>query len=310
MSKLRGKLLGLGGGVLLLMAAGVGHAGTVTYVYTDPQGTPLAEANASGTITATFDYAPYGSIALGTAPNGPGYTGHVNDPESGLVYMQARYYDPLVGRFLSVDPHLPKNAQLFSFNRYAYANNNPILNQDPDGNFPGPTYMLDWFHQLTDLLVVQPVVHTYQQIDQKFLFEMTAHEAPEGVGLSANADLLHLEKSNVQAVIGEGEDISFDISTRKPLFTISLGEDSDPSPVKLESEIGAGDVLHGGLQCTLDTNGNLTINPKFGFGYGDFGTIKTVNGTSVTGSVTVGEEDDLQDTERNVAPNNAEGSDQ
>jgi hypothetical protein len=40
-----------------------GHAalaGTVTYVYTDPQGTPLAEADANGNITATFDYRPYG----------------------------------------------------------------------------------------------------------------------------------------------------------------------------------------------------------------------------------------------------------
>ena len=81
---------------------GLAHAGTVTYVYTDPQGTPLAEADASGNVTATFDYAPYGGQALGTPPSGPGYTGHVNDPESGLVYMQARYYDPVVGRFLSV----------------------------------------------------------------------------------------------------------------------------------------------------------------------------------------------------------------
>lgn len=81
---------------------GLAHAGTVTYVYTDPQGTPLAEADASGNVTATFDYAPYGGQALGTPPSGPGYTGHANDPESGLVYMQARYYDPVVGRFLSV----------------------------------------------------------------------------------------------------------------------------------------------------------------------------------------------------------------
>jgi len=133
MSRLRGKLLGLGGGMLLLMAAGVGHAGTVTYVYTDPQGTPLAEANASGTITATFDYAPYGSIALGTAPNGPGYTGHVNDPDTGLVYMQARYYDPSVGRFLSTDPTTPTAGDAFNFSRYAYANNNPVMHIDPDG---------------------------------------------------------------------------------------------------------------------------------------------------------------------------------
>lgn len=107
--------------------------GTVTYVYTDPQGTPLAEADARGNITAAFDYMPYGTTALGTPPNGPGYTGHVNDPETNLVYMQARYYDPAIGRFLSVDPTLPSEANLFNFGRYGYANNNPVLNIDPNG---------------------------------------------------------------------------------------------------------------------------------------------------------------------------------
>jgi RHS repeat-associated protein len=107
--------------------------GTVTYVYTDPQGTPLAEADASGNITATFDYTPYGSTALGTPPNGPGYTGHVNDPETNLVYMQARYYDPATGHFLSTDPIRPVPGDAFKFNRYTYVNNNPILGIDPTG---------------------------------------------------------------------------------------------------------------------------------------------------------------------------------
>jgi RHS repeat-associated protein len=106
---------------------------TVTYIYTDPQGTPLAETDAQGNVTATFDYRPYGSQALGTPPKGPGYTGHVNDPETGLVYMQARYYDPLMGRFLSVDPDGPLPGDGFNFNRFAYANENPMRFSDPTG---------------------------------------------------------------------------------------------------------------------------------------------------------------------------------
>jgi RHS repeat-associated protein len=113
--------------------------GTVTYVYTDPQGTPLAETDASGNITATFEYTPYGTYAPqgtstpGPTPNGPGYTSHVNDPETNLVYMQARYYDPATGHFLSKDPIKPTTGNDFNFNRYAYAQNNPILNTDPTG---------------------------------------------------------------------------------------------------------------------------------------------------------------------------------
>jgi RHS repeat-associated protein len=121
-------------GLLLVTTAWTSaHAGTVTYYYTDPQGTPLAEADAQGNITATFDYRPYGSQALGTPPKGPGYTGHVNDPDTGLVYMQARYYDPVVGRFLSADPVPPEAGNAFNLGRYSYANNNPLRFIDPDG---------------------------------------------------------------------------------------------------------------------------------------------------------------------------------
>lgn len=118
---------------LVIGLDGIAHAGTVTYIYTDPQGTPLAEADASGNIKATFDYRPYGSLALGTPPSGPGYTGHVEDPDANLVYMQARYYDSALGRFLSVDPKPPTTGNPFNFNRFAYVNDNPVNNIDPDG---------------------------------------------------------------------------------------------------------------------------------------------------------------------------------
>lgn len=121
------------GCLLVLLYCFAAHAGTRHYYYTDPQGTVLAKADAQGNIVETFDYTPYGSVAMGTAPNGPGYTGHVNDPDTGLVYMQARYYDPVTARFLSVDLKTPVAGNSFNFNRYAYANNNPIVNVDPDG---------------------------------------------------------------------------------------------------------------------------------------------------------------------------------
>jgi len=121
--------------LLLVCVATVARAGAHHYYYTDPQGTVLAKADSSGTIVATYDYAPYGTAvaSMSPAPNGPGYTGHVNDPESELVYMQARYYDPGMGRFVSVDPVGPSPGGFFHFNRYDYANNNPIANVDPDG---------------------------------------------------------------------------------------------------------------------------------------------------------------------------------
>ena len=108
-------------------------AETVTYYYTDQQGSPLVTSDASGTVISTSDYRPYGSQVLGSPAVGPGYTGHVNDPDSGLAYMQARYYDPIIGRFISADLSSGKPGEIFKFNRYSYADANPTNNRDPDG---------------------------------------------------------------------------------------------------------------------------------------------------------------------------------
>jgi Rhs family protein len=129
--------------VALLAMVGEVRAETVTYYYTNQQGTPLVTADSAGNILTSADYRPYGTRALGVPDAGPGYTGHINDPDSGLVYMQARYYDPGVGRFLSTDPVLSEPGSLVRFGRFAYANNNPITNVDPDGRVAIVTRMKD-----------------------------------------------------------------------------------------------------------------------------------------------------------------------
>ncbi len=70
-----------------------------------------------------------------TNNNRIGYTGHVMDQATGLIYMQQRYYDPACGCFLSVDPVTADPNTGANFNRYAYANNNPYKYTDPDGRF-------------------------------------------------------------------------------------------------------------------------------------------------------------------------------
>ncbi|NNU14777.1 RHS repeat-associated core domain-containing protein [Parvularcula sp. ZS-1/3] len=63
----------------------------------------------------------------------PGFTGHVKDTSTGLTSMQARYYDPVIGRFLSTDPVQFSPARTDMFGRYAYAANDPVNKLDPDG---------------------------------------------------------------------------------------------------------------------------------------------------------------------------------
>jgi RHS repeat-associated protein len=101
------------------------------YLHTDALGSLVAETDASKAVTNRYHYLPYGG-AFGNAPDGPGYTGAVMEP-NGLVYMQARYYDPRLGRFLSTDPVDPDPQSGVNFNRYAYADDNPYSKYDPSG---------------------------------------------------------------------------------------------------------------------------------------------------------------------------------
>ena len=109
-------------------------ASGLRYAHTDALGSPVAWTNASGQLITRTRYEPYGGTAAGTNPTGIGYTGHVNDADTGLVYMQQRYYDPLAGRFLSVDPVVTDPQTGGEFNRYAYVGNDPLDKTDPTGS--------------------------------------------------------------------------------------------------------------------------------------------------------------------------------
>ncbi len=113
----------------------VGSTTTATWLHPDLLGSPRKATNASAAVLWQEHYDPYGKRLNGTTAK-IGYTGHAHDPESGYAYMQARFYDPLVGRFLSTDPVHFKDDNPFTFNRYAYANNNPYKYADPDGQNP------------------------------------------------------------------------------------------------------------------------------------------------------------------------------
>jgi RHS repeat-associated protein len=115
------------------LIAEVNSVSSTSYGHTDALGSPIARTNASGALLSRTRYEPYGATAAGTNPTGIGFTGHVNDADTGLVYMQQRYYDPIAGRFLSVDPVTTNANNGSSFNRYVYGNNNPYTFKDADG---------------------------------------------------------------------------------------------------------------------------------------------------------------------------------
>src|SRR5690606_8408942 len=118
---------------ICLLVAGSVQAQEVVYYHTDALGTPVAITDATGAVIQRSVYAPYGELLNRPMQDGPGYTGHVSDAATGLVYMQQRYYDPGIPRFLSVDPVTVDSATGWNFCRYCYAANNPYNLTDPDG---------------------------------------------------------------------------------------------------------------------------------------------------------------------------------
>ena len=77
-----------------------------TYLHNDLLGSPVAGTDKFGNVIWQEQYTPYGEKILNSAANDDlgSFTGHIDDSSTGLTYMQARYYDPVIGRFLSNDP--------------------------------------------------------------------------------------------------------------------------------------------------------------------------------------------------------------
>lgn len=112
---------------------------TVTYQHTDFIGSPVATTNEQSALVNRIQYQPYGT-PITQAVDGIGFTGHVMDSDTSLSYMQHRYYDSQVGRFLSPDPKATHEQPVKAFNRYWYASASPYRFIDPDGRESGAAF--------------------------------------------------------------------------------------------------------------------------------------------------------------------------
>ena len=120
------------------------RAETHHYIHRDRLGSVRHISNTEGQIVATYYYdawgrqtydegIPYSAYKEPRLLFGRGYTGHEHLPWFNLINMNARLYDPVVGRFLSPDPYVQAPDYLQNFNRYSYCLNNPVMFIDPDG---------------------------------------------------------------------------------------------------------------------------------------------------------------------------------
>ena len=100
-------------------------------VYTDHLGSVVAVSDESGNNVSQTKYSPYGNTVVSSqlsVVSERKYTGQIADKNTTLAYYNARYYDPVLSRFVSAD------SVNDSQNRFAYVEGNPILRNDPSGN--------------------------------------------------------------------------------------------------------------------------------------------------------------------------------
>lgn len=123
-------------------------AGTFYFVQ-DHLGSTRALTDASGNVVESEQYDSFGDGA-GSTLTRYGYTGRERDADTGLYYYRARWYDPQAGRFLSEDPIGFDGG----INLYAYVENNPLNNSDPEGLAPKDRWygynnrdFHNWFHR-------------------------------------------------------------------------------------------------------------------------------------------------------------------
>ena len=137
----------LNGHIIAKTKHAIGHPATATeaiYLHDDLLGSPLQQTNASGAAQwkQPQDYSPYGlERKVPTQGVHVGFTGKLNNSDTGISDFGARAYNPLLGRFMQQDPEAVHDDKPFTFNRYAYANNNPLAYKDPKGDLP------DWVEQ-------------------------------------------------------------------------------------------------------------------------------------------------------------------
>jgi RHS repeat-associated protein len=115
------------------------------YFHTDGLGSITAVTNEAGQIVKRFAFDAWGK-RLDPSSNGVitsatsgkftrGFTDHEQLDDLGLVHMNGRIYDPVLGRFLSADPNVDGVSDAQGYNRYSYVGNNPLGATDPSGFF-------------------------------------------------------------------------------------------------------------------------------------------------------------------------------
>jgi RHS repeat-associated protein len=106
-----------------------------------------------------------------------GFIGERPDPETGMQYLNARYYDPALGRFISPDDWDPTKAGVGT-NRYAYAQNDPVNKSDPNGHVTGCGY--GCLQGMAKVNLVAAIAKKIEQKARELFYKISLDDAIKG----------------------------------------------------------------------------------------------------------------------------------
>ena len=147
----------------------------------------------SATHIANYEYDPWGKILsiknaagqdISNYPDNSAnvnplrYRGYYYDNESGFYYLQSRYYDPSIGRFINADTYTSTGQDFLGYNMFTYCNNNPIIGADPNG---------EWLNVLIGAVVGAVVNVVTAIVDEKPLDEVIVSAACGAAGGALSA---------------------------------------------------------------------------------------------------------------------------
>lgn len=203
-------------------------------------------------------YKPFGET-IETPKDEVGYAGHKFDTDLGLSYMQARYYDPVIGRFYSNDP-VGYTGEVDTFNRYSYVANNPYKYSDPNGESKRPIATSS--SSPTQVLInatANYYIRQTQNIDPSFRYQTVRPTRGSGSQISRQ-ELNYLRGRYENALNanfcgpGASNPVPRDSTTGSPIGRIIVSSNGNAmiEPVG-GNTIGAGRTLPGGVRQDTHT---------------------------------------------------------
>ncbi len=206
-----------GDGFSLVMKTVGSGASTRRYtLHADEQGSIEVVTDEAGAVVHRREYGPWGDVQWQSSSfrQERGYTGHYHEADSGLIYMRARYYDPVLGRFLQADEVVDGNG-LLGLNRYGYVQNSPTNKIDPTGRIAWAAFAVSAMATIADVVGIADAAWNAAQSfvddmsDDEFVDRYYRKERSDGTRIpkTAGSGLAYVHKEGGQWKANDGGNV-------------------------------------------------------------------------------------------------------